>query len=153
VSALLSVWVPGVPRPKGSYDVNRNGTLRPAQRESAAWQRTVALFVKRAIRDGGLVWQPYAGAVQLAGAALFARPEGNESVYPMGKAYDGDKLLRALADGLSACGSRGSGKCTAGCRKHGALLADDDRIVTWGPFGVLWAVDGQAGAQIEVTSL
>lgn len=146
---LLAVWVPGIPRPKGSVTPNKGGkTVRPAQAQTTDWQRTVALFVKRALRETS--WPPYDGPAQFSGAFLFARPEGDESAYPMGRAYDGDKLQRCAADALSACGSRGSSACRAGCRKHGGLLADDDRIVTWGPFDVLWAADGQPGAQLEV---
>lgn len=151
---LLSVWVPGIPRPKGSVTPNKGGkTVRPAQAQTTDWQRTVALFVRRYFRDWELQCLPYDGPVQFSGAFLFERPAGNESAYPMGRAYDGDKLQRCAADALSACGSRGSSACRPGCRKHGGLLADDDRIVRWGPFDVLWAADGQPGAQLEVIAL
>lgn len=153
---LLAVWVPGIPRPKGSVTPNKGGkTVRPAQAQTTDWQKCVALYVRRYLPLPSPSLRPvwpsaYDGPVQFSGAFLFARPEGDESAYPMGKAYDGDKLQRCAADALSACGSRGSSACRPGCRKHGGLLADDDRIVTWGPFDVLWAADGQAGAQLEV---
>lgn len=157
---LLSVWVPGIPRPKGSVTPNKGGkTVRPAQAQTTSWQKCVALFVRRELKAEhrppgyGIEHIPppmYGGPVQFSGAFLFARPKGDESAYPMGRAYDGDKLQRCAADALSACGSRGSSVCRAGCRKHGGLLADDDRIVRWGPFDVLWAADGQPGAQLEV---
>lgn len=149
----MTIWVPGIPRPKGSVTPNRGGkTVRPAQAQTTDWQRTVALFVKRYLRErlapGWDLGPGYDGPVHFSGAFLFARPEGDESAYPMGKAYDGDKLMRCVADALSACGSRGSSACRPGCRKHGGLLTDDDRIVSWGQFDVLWAAP-----LIEVTSI
>lgn len=150
MSALLSVWVPGTPRPKGSVTVNGDGrTVRPAQRESGAWQRCVALHVRRSV-DGTA---PYVGPVSFSGVFAFRPPErGEAGAYPMGRAYDGDKLQRCVADALSACGSRGSAGCKPGCRKHGGLLSDDDRIVAWGPFYVVWA-DHEPGAHLMVAAL
>lgn len=144
MTPLLSVWVPGTPKPKGSMRHVGNGVMRPDNPGSLPWQEHVAAVA-------GNAWQrnypgnasspcPIAGPVALSGAFLFARPPGDTTAYPIGHsgAYDGDKLIRNVADALSAHGSRGATRCKSSCRKHGGVLADDRIIVSWGPFWVRW---------------
>lgn len=118
------------------------GFMKPDNPGSLPWQEHVATIAgnawKRRVDSEPL--PPWAGPVALSGAFLFARPAGNTTAYPIGRddAYDGDKLIRNVADALSAHSSRGAGRCKPACRKHGGVLADDRLIVKWGPFGVEW---------------
>lgn len=146
-----------------------NGVMKPDNPGSLLWQEHVAAIAGNAWAathgpPGLGVFAPYAGPVALSGAFLFARPAGDTSDYPIGHsgAYDGDKLIRNVADALSAHGSRGAKRCKSACRKHGGVLADDRIIVNWGPWLVRWAdlvglvgerTDHGPGALIEVRAL
>lgn len=146
MTPLLSVWVPGTPMPKGSLKHVGEGRMKPDNPGSLPWQEHVAAIAGNAwIRErrAGAEMIPtpvYSGPVALSGAFLFARPAGDTSAYPIGHsgAYDGDKLIRNVADALSAHGSRGAKRCKSSCRKHGGVLADDRIIVDWGRFVVRW---------------
>lgn len=170
MTPLLSVWVPGKPMPKGSMRHIGEGRMKPDNPGSLPWQEHVAAIAGNAWArqsDAAGFWRPHASPVALSGAFLFARPPGDTSAYPIGRddAYDGDKLIRNVADALSAHGSRGAKRCASSCRKHGGVLADDRIIVRWGPFDVMWAdpnlVDSaefpdwqpEVGAMITVTAL
>lgn len=168
MTPLLSVWVPGTPKPKGSMRHVGEGRMKPDNPGSLPWQEHVAAIAGNAwLRDPegrDLLGRPHAGPVALSGAFLFARPAGDDSAYPIGHtgAYDGDKLIRNVADALSAHGSRGAKRCAGSCRKHGGVLADDRIVVDWGPFSIRWApetwpsgVPGEPGpgALIEVRAL
>lgn len=146
VTQLLSVLVSGTPRPKGSWNVGASGKLYPAQRQSAAWQECVALFAGRGY--GRLL--PWGGPAALSVVFTFERGTAPLD-YPIGTndGYDGDKLLRLVADALSAHGSRGSARCKPGCRKHAGVLGDDRQIADWSA-KVRW---GTPGAYIEVNAL
>lgn len=172
MTPLLSVWVPGTPKPKGSMRHVGNGAMKPDNPGSLPWQEHVAAIAGNAwIRErrAGAEMIPapvYSGPVALSGAFLFTRPAGDTSAYPIGHsgAYDGDKLIRNVADALSAHGSRGAKRCKSACRKHGGVLADDRIIVDWGPWRTRWAdavletdsgafAPGHAGALIHVAAL
>lgn len=153
MTPLLSVWVPGTPMPKGSLKHVGEGRMKPDNPGSLPWQEHVAAiagnaWIERSPVLGG--HGPHVGPVALSGAFLFARPPEDTSEYPIGHsgAYDGDKLIRNVADALSAHGSRGAKRCKSACRKHGGVLADDRIIVDWGKFRVRW--DTQL---IEVTAI
>jgi hypothetical protein len=159
---LLSCWVPGTPKPKGSKKaIPRAGGkgvyLAEATAGSEAWQIHVAQIAHRhLIMDTrmGMEHIPppvYSGPAVLWVTFLFIRPPGIETTYPIGDAdaYDGDKLIRNVGDALSAHGSRGA-RCKPACQKHAGVVVDD-RQFSAGRWDTQWAPDGgQAGALVEV---
>lgn len=159
---LVSCWVAGTPRPKGSWTPGRNGKLRPAQAQSTDWQQHVA----QTVRAGWIGREPFRGDAGFSAQFLIKRPMGVDVIarprptggVKRGGTYDGDKLIRLVADALSACTGRGSAGCVCAAkpreRKHAGVLADDDRIADWGPFPLRWAPEGGVpGVLITVWAL
>lgn len=120
--SLVEFWVPGKPRPKGSYTpmvrcVRHNDpqcgvcTLQDGVRTYMAsaetmtdWQRVVAEMASTAYRRGDSVRLPHgAGGVIVTADFLFDRPKSyGPKSEPIGRNYgDIDKLSRALLDALT----------------------------------------------------
>jgi crossover junction endodeoxyribonuclease RusA len=101
----LSVTVLGVPVPQGSMKslgprrlVHSNGEkLRP-------WRDTVAWHVRQTMLDLGIE-EPIEGPVTLTATFVLPRPKSApRSRWAPDRKPDGDKLLRALFDGITAGG-------------------------------------------------
>lgn len=110
---LLSTFVPGRPRSKGSLKhwcmKDRRHTVRVEEQvaDSAKWKRTVAAHVQReALKAYGRHLQ-YAGPVVLRTVFYFdrAREDRPEEAYPVAMGIgDLDKLLRNVGDALVSSG-------------------------------------------------
>lgn len=140
---LLSMFVPGRPRSKGSLKhwcmKDRAHTVRVEEQvaDSAKWKRTVAAHVQReALKRYGRHLQ-YAGPVELRAVFYFDREREDrpEEAYPVAMSIgDLDKLLRNVGDALTSSG----------------LIKDDQYIVSV-VTRKYWATTYKpAGARIEV---
>ena len=140
---VLSMWVTGKPRPKGSWDATPNG-FKPNNVAVAAWQRHVAQVARE--HYAGAAPQDWPMAVEVV--FLFARPAEPMFDEPATtETGDIDKLLRAVLDALSAHNSR----CARRCRKHAGVYVDDARVTRTVVEEQYAPPGGLAGAFIEVS--
>ncbi len=146
---LLSTFVTGTPRPKGSLDVQQvrdgagrlTGRVRAKDSDlSTRWLRTMVLRFKGQI---GSVAEPYPGPVMVSAVFWFDRDEygaktGGEP-YPTGANIgDLDKLVRNVLDALQS-------KTGAG------VIADDRQVVELFNTHKRWAPPGGvSGVGVEV---
>lgn len=117
---VISLWVPGRPKTKGSMRVvnARRAVLQEGVDGSVRWRQLVAYAARSALRPDAPVSGPV--AVELS----FHLP-----VDPLGaRAGDIDKLTRNVLDALSAC-SKG---CAEDCRNHAGAYVDDNQVVSLG---------------------
>lgn len=105
---LLDVFIPGEPAPKGSMRHVGRGVMVHDSPKLARWMDTIRLVVGRKWR-GELVDEP----VEVTATFYLPAPKRPRFLLPATKP-DGDKLQRALGDGL-----------------EGTILANDSRITDW----------------------
>lgn len=123
IRPLLSVWVPGRARTKGSMEIVNagRGGRKPVLKDSELstdWRRRVA-------EVAGAEWRkrhvsPCPDAVVVRMTAYFATASGDATDHALG---DTDKLARLVGDAL-AVDATGKGL-------GAGVLADDDQIVAW----------------------
>jgi Holliday junction resolvase RusA-like endonuclease len=134
---LLSCWVDGTPRPKGSLKPTgrQGGRVRLVEQstDSSAWRSRVAWEARQTI--GLSLGYPTQLPVELACTFAFERPESNTDEEPTsGGIGDLDKLIRNVGDALT----------------DAKVIADDRQIVAMKASKV-WTADGQKpGALITV---
>lgn len=156
---LLSLWVAGRPRPKGSLkpvgNRYRKGPVRLIEggAEIDAWMTTMRNTIQSAVSEPcaedapGAVWlksvgqwrrliaAPYQGPVAVQAVFAFERRYATEAgaPYPTNPIHgDLDKLCRALGDALQQAG----------------VIRDDNQIVHWWA-GKAWSTGG-AGVSFDV---
>lgn len=103
MSDLLTMFVPGRPRPKGSKRLAR-GRMIESSKAVHGWQQTIELTAI-AMRSSNRKW-PHFGPVAVKADFLL---RGRLDIRP-----DLDKLCRALLDGLVAAG----------------IIADDGQVIS-----------------------
>lgn len=135
---LLSTFVPGRPRSKGSLKhwcmKDRRHTVRVEEQvaDSARWKRTVAAHVQReALKAYGRHVQ-YAGPVELRVVFYFDRDREDrpEEDFPVAMSIgDLDKLLRNVGDALVSSGLIKDDQyiVSVQCEKRWAALTDGSR--------------------------
>lgn len=139
-TVLLDLFVPGVPRPKGSLtpqkvkagDGRETGRIRLVDSDlSKLWRRTVAVAVRRECLARG-IRQSYAGPVGVTALFGFARCCADH-IHDEPHVGDLDKLLRNVYDALQDAGvyandrqvtrDGGSSKAITDSRAHGVYLS------------------------------
>ncbi len=93
---MISFWTDGRPATKGSWQVNRNGSVRPQIQRERPWANAVAWSAKAA----GI--RPIAGAVRVTLEFHLLRPAKPAHPYP--SRGDIDKLVRSCLDALTGIG-------------------------------------------------
>lgn len=124
-AVLVDLWIPGVPRTKGSLTVVNSGSAGPRGRrahvedspESVRW-RMFMVDMLRADQRKRNIDQPYPGAVVVT-AIFYQRVE--DLTRKVSESGDLDKLLRNLFDALSV---------NKDPRKGAAVIGDDMQIVS-----------------------
>ena len=115
----MHIKVHGTPASQGSKTRGANGQMREASKALPAWREAIRAETQREIQrwHGGKV--AFTGAVEVSVELMLPRPRGHwrtrggeivdelkpdAPAYPIGKP-DGDKLLRAVMDGITAGGA------------------------------------------------
>ncbi len=115
----MRVFVPGLPKTKGSVNARPNGTVYQNVAGSTAWAALMAMEFRRA----------WAGRSPMTGPLNFAATY----VLPVDPTKpgsgDGDKLERNVWDALQPCSAKL--KCGSRCRKHSGVMADDVLVTFW----------------------
>lgn len=126
----MKIWVPGIPRPKGSFKWIR-GKTRPSSEYVEKWQAGIQ-WIAQAEWDADPAPAPAAFGVW---AKFIMPPPGRVAkLWPFPtKVPDGDKLLRAVFDALT-----------------GIVYIDDAQVVEWGGRKVFVETADQVGAEIIV---
>lgn len=109
----VAFTVYGIPAPQGSkrvFVVQGRAVLTEDSKKSAPWRDSVAAAAVEAM-DGRL---PFDGPIELLVTFVFVRPKSSKRKYPTVRP-DGDKLIRAVADGLTA----------------GGVYRDDAQVTDW----------------------
>lgn len=143
VRTVLTAWVPGLPKTKGSLDHLGGGRVRENVVGSSAWR---VMMVERFI--AATAWhttRPIIPAgVRVSVWVAFWLPVEPASV----GSGDIDKLLRNVFDALSAHTKR----CAPSCRKHAGIYADDVQVVD--VFMRKWrATERGPGVDVSVSSI
>lgn len=124
-------WLPGKPRPKGSWNVVPSKTTgRPVfvgPKGLKGWQRAATEAARVA-----WPWAPLEGAVAVDIVVHLARPKTVARMHPTSRwDGDGDKFERAVWDALT-----------------GVCFVDDAQVVEW--TGRKVYTDGAPGVQVTV---
>lgn len=138
MTAGMSLFVSGVPAPKGSRTLGRrrDGStfLRPASNAEHRWTATVArAALARRAQLGGI--EPPSGAPGYAVELAFAMPRPARPSHAHPSRTDLDKLVRAVLDGLV----------------EGGLLLDDRHVVELAA-SKGWAPPGGEGVHVAITA-
>lgn len=120
-ATLADLWIPGVPRTKGSLTVVNSGARgRKAHvedtPESVRWRMLMVDMLRKDQGRRGIVNQPYPGAVYVI-ATFYQRVE--DLTRKVAESGDLDKLLRNLFDALSV---------NKDSRKGAGVIKDDMQI-------------------------
>lgn len=122
-AVLADLWIPGVPRTKGSLTVVNAGGGRSGRKahvedtpESVRWRMLMVDMLRRDQARRGIIDQPYPGAVHVS-AIFYQRVE--DLTRKVAESGDLDKLLRNLFDALSV---------NKDSRKGAGVICDDMQI-------------------------
>lgn len=122
---VLTAYVPGLPKTKGSLEHIGNGNMKESVVGSVRWR---VLMVERFLAATRYIDELNRPIIP-AGVAVRVDPVFDLAVDPTSVGSgDIDKLLRNVFDALSAH----SAKCPARCRKHAGIYADDVQVTKVG---------------------
>lgn len=114
---MFEAFVPGLPKTKGSMLLRSNGTAAQSVVGSTRW----AVLMAERFREIWGAREPLTGALYVA--ATYVLPGDPIAT----RAGDGDKLERNVWDALQPHGKQ----CSAGCKKHAGVIADDVLVIEW----------------------
>lgn len=132
----VSVVILGQPAPQGSKIVSQFGGMKEANVRTEGWRNAIKRVCEQHLPED---WEPLDGALSIDMWFFFDPPQrASKGDLPTTRAtYDGDKLNRAICDGLT----------------DGRVIVDDARIIDWsGHKRYVWPGEGEPRAVVTVST-